>query len=182
MKTNLFNMKKLLMSTGAIALFAIILVSCSKEEIQVNDATSAIELDEKTLDIEGQCLGPDLVITSFTSDLPIGSNCGGAVQQAVCGQQNSIFIKVTNIGNVTAGPYTMALAKVTGITGGPYTQNSAGSLAPGQTELFTFGPAPFGGCSGSWSIQQMAAFADFYNDVAECREDNNRGDYKYCGD
>jgi len=165
-------------------------ISCTTEEIQ-NDGPTDLSANENysaPLSNNERILGgPDLVVTSISSNLPVvtPSSCGGgSAQQPSCGVAYTLTVVVTNIGSASVNNfYTLRIGKVTGIPFINDFTSPTGSLAAGASHVFTIGPAPFGGCSGSWSRQTIFGFADVFNAVAETNESNNRSrGYSYCGD
>ncbi|MEM7085411.1 MAG: hypothetical protein AAF489_04470 [Bacteroidota bacterium] len=165
-------------------------ISCTQEEIQNDDLTNPLAIENYTAPLPNNELtlgGPDLVVTSISSNLPVvtPSSCGGgSAQQPTCGVAYTLTVVVTNIGSTSVNSfYTLRIGKVTGIPFINDFTSPTGSLAAGASHVFTIGPAPFGGCSGSWSRQTIFGFADVFNAVAETNESNNRSQgYSYCGD
>lgn len=173
-----------------LAMLLLFFVSCTKEETQSDALTSQSDTENYAAPLsnnERTLGGPDLVVTSISSNLPIvsPSSCGGgSAQQPSCGVAYTLTVVVTNIGTASVNNfYTLRIGKVSGMPFINDFTSPTGSLAPGASHIFTIGPAPFGGCSGNWSRQTIFGFADVFNAIAETNESNNRSrGYSYCGD
>lgn len=179
--------KNLIKTIFASAVVAVAIVACEKEEVKKE--TTEVEVEENNrmlMDIDAVPLGPDLVVTFVNSNLPVvnPSACGGRAQQTACGSQYTLEVHVTNIGNApTTDYYEILMDKPTGNTTQVYRTSPTNSLAPGATDVFLIGPAPFGGCSGVFSTQELILTCDVYNSIRETNESNNTARaYKYCGD
>lgn len=176
-------MKHLLKTTYLVGIAVMVIASCKKNEPNLVPSSNNTESSEMA-PATPTALGPDLLVTRVNTNLPIvnPSTCGGgSALEAACGSQYTLRVRVTNIGNAATGsPYTLRVRA----GGGNFDFNSPNNtLAPGASETFTIGPAPFSSCSGVWARQSILTFADIYNVINETNEGNNRSrPYYYCGD
>ncbi len=180
-------MKNVVKLISGFGIAAIVLMACEKEEIK--SEKSEAQAETVRTPVEGPDpvpYGPNLVVTFVNSDMPFvnPSACGARAQQPTCGTQNTLEVHVTNIGNApTTSTYDILMDKPTGMTTQVYRTSPSASLAPGATDVFFIGPAPFGGCTLPFSRQQLILTCDIWDDVAETDEtDNTARPYTYCGD
>jgi len=182
-------MKNAVKLTLFFAVGMITFLACQKEEMEVNanDEMAHEETDQRTTEeIDPVPYGPDLVVTRAVNNMPVvsPSGCGGSAKQPTCGVQYTFTVDVTNIGNAPVNDYyELELDKITGNTVTNLFTSPSPTLAPGATHTFVIGPAPFGGCSGTFSRQTIIFTADAYDAIDETDETNNEArPYQYCGD
>lgn len=134
------------------------------------------------MDIPPVLYGPDLIISKITTTLPSNPTpCSpDPMRDATCNTFYTVTMDVRNIGNVTV-PAGHVAALYNTISASTANRTVQISLAPGQATTLTVGP--FNICSGSVppTNEQFIAFADYWDDIDESREFNNRSrPYNFC--
>lgn len=183
-------MKNVLKTVLGVSIFALTLAACQKEEIvKIEEGNPTSSLSKATPNAKiatPVAYGPDLVVESITTSLSVNPNspCGSSMLTSVCGQIVTAQVVVRNIGNApVTSSYTLRYGKVSGNPALFNFTSPSATLAPGATHVFNIPGTSYSGCSGTFNIEQLAAFADFYNDVAETKETNNRStSVKYCSE
>lgn len=184
-------MKNVLKSVLGVSLFALTLVACQKEQITKNEISKMeSSVTEGTLPtakgITPIAYCPDLVITSITTSMlgNLNSPCGSPMITSVCGQLVTAQVVVKNIGTApVTNLYQIRYGKISGTPALYNFTSPSATLAPGATHVFNIPATSYSSCSGTFNIEQLAAFVDINNDVAECNETNNRSKIiKYCSE
>ncbi|MFK8006355.1 MAG: hypothetical protein AB8H03_08295 [Saprospiraceae bacterium] len=190
-------MKKLILGSIFCALFAMIIVSCSKTEngeLLIED-TQDVQTSNPQIETRGPVLfAPDLTITNITSPLTIAQGpCPGLPQaDGTCSGGSpvnfNLQIKLSNVGTAAIPPGTAVdIAWVE--FGRPRVVTTETLLLglPVNGSVTINGPAWVLGCPTGLPIQlvskQYFAVADHGNAIVEVDENNNYSTrYKVCDD
>ena len=180
-------MQRILFSVLLFSAMICLITACQKEELPTPEPEKE-ELPEgiQLMDIDAQPYGPDLVVTTFTSDLPVvNTPCGpNPMANVSCngqigGNQPFRFLsRVKNIGTVAvpAGSFEMAYTLING--GGTATQTvNHGVIPPGGVIGITSStyslPCPTSGPPFGIVLREFVATVDYTDVVDEFNENNN---------